>query len=256
MSQTVFPCKFFWIVGASLKEVIQGPDSKIVPQGGSVTFDCTVHTGTCDGEHSVYWFRHESHQGILHMPRDRWKHVPSTGPPSPGSPSASCVYHLQKMNLSSSDAGTYYCAVASCGGILFGNGSKLFVQSKAEDQMAKMKILVWLSIIRTGILLLCVTVCLLVYVGKTRHSRWECSCKSESLLQLSSEITQYKYKNILSFFVTLFNKSNFQKAIVCLLINRLWFVEDDAFCGDIIRAYNIAMKSNNKTVLKKEWEHL
>ncbi|XP_030285847.1 uncharacterized protein LOC115589209 isoform X2 [Sparus aurata] len=162
---------FLSVKGASLKEVIQGPDSKIVPQGGSVTFDCTVHTGTCDGEHSVYWFRHESHQGILHMPRDRWKHVPSTGPPSPGSPSASCVYHLQKMNLSSSDAGTYYCAVASCGGILFGNGSKLFVQSKAEDQMAKMKILVWLSIIRTGILLFCVTVCLLVYVGKTRHSR-------------------------------------------------------------------------------------
>ena len=71
--------------------------------------------------------------------------------------------------------------------------------------------------------------------------------KSESLLQL----TQNKYKNLLSFFVTLFNKSNFQKAIVCLLINRLWFVGDDVFCGDIIKAYNTAIKGNNKTVFKK-----
>ena len=161
---------FFWILIPRPKKLIPGPDPKIFPQGTSVTFDCTVHTGTCDGEHSVYWFRHESCLGILHMPGDRWKHVPSPGSHSPGSPSASCVYHLQNMNLSSSDAGTYYCAVASCGGILFGNGSKLFVQSKAEDQMAKMKILVWLSIIRTGILLFFITVCLLVYVGKTKKS--------------------------------------------------------------------------------------
>ncbi|XP_073331720.1 uncharacterized protein [Pagrus major] len=156
---------FLSVRGVNLKEVIQGPDSKIVPQGGSVTFNCTVHTGTSDGEHSVYWFRHESRQGILHTPGDGWKHVST-----PGSPQESCVYHLQKMNLSSSDAGTYYCAVASCGGILFGNGSKLFVQSDTEDQMAQMRILVWLSIIRTGVLLFFVTVCLLVYIGKSRQS--------------------------------------------------------------------------------------
>jgi len=35
-----------------------------------------------------------------------------------------CVYRFSK-NISSSDAGTYYCAVATCGEILFGNGTKL-----------------------------------------------------------------------------------------------------------------------------------
>lgn len=153
------------IVGANLKGIAQGPVSETVRPGGSVTLNCTVHTGTCDTEHSVYWFRHGSHQGILHTQGDGWKHVSTAG-----SPPQSCVYHLQKMNLSSSDAGTYYCAVASCGEILFGTGSKLLVDGDAGDQMAQMRILVWLSIIRTGILLFFVAVCLLVYVTKSRRS--------------------------------------------------------------------------------------
>ncbi|XP_061089539.1 uncharacterized protein LOC133123228 [Conger conger] len=41
------------------------------------------------------------------------------------SPTQSCVYNFPKRILSHSDAGTYYCAVATCGEILFGNGTKL-----------------------------------------------------------------------------------------------------------------------------------
>ncbi|XP_029311208.1 uncharacterized protein LOC115023978 [Cottoperca gobio] len=104
-------------------KIDQGPVSETIQPGGSVTLNCTVHTGSCDEEHSVYWFRQGSHQGILHTHGRRCKHISSTG-----SPSQSCVYHLQKTNLSSTDAGTYYCAVASCGEVLFGNGSKLFVK--------------------------------------------------------------------------------------------------------------------------------
>lgn len=152
-----------WTVGAKLKEIVQGPVSKTIQPGGSVTLDCTVHTGTCDGEHSVYWFRHESRQGILHVQGDRRKHVSASG-----SRSQSCVYHLQKMNLSSSDSGTYYCAVASCGEILFGNGSKVLVKGDADDPVAQMRILFWLSVSRTGILLFFVIICLLVYISKRR----------------------------------------------------------------------------------------
>lgn len=34
------------------------------------------------------------------------------------------------MKASSSDVGTYYCAVAKCGEILFGNGANLNIQGK------------------------------------------------------------------------------------------------------------------------------
>ncbi|KAM9335614.1 uncharacterized protein ABDE67_020613 [Symphorus nematophorus] len=155
---------FLSVEGASLKEVVQGPASETIHPGGSVTFDCTVHTGTCDEQRHVYWFRHGFHHGILHTHGDGWRRIST-----PGSSSQSCVYHLQKTNLTSSDAGTYYCAVASCGEILFGAGSELLVEADA-DQITQMRILFWLSIIRAGILFFFVASCLLVYVRKTRKS--------------------------------------------------------------------------------------
>ncbi|XP_023837611.1 T-cell surface glycoprotein CD8 beta chain-like [Salvelinus sp. IW2-2015] len=50
--------------------------------------------------------------------------------PEAGSPTQSCVFKLPKMNLSLSDAGTYYCAVVLCGEILFGNGTKLDIKGR------------------------------------------------------------------------------------------------------------------------------
>lgn len=44
-----------------------------------------------------------------------------------------CIYHLSKTIQNLSDTGTYYCAVVTCGVILFGEGSKVdtskYVQS-------------------------------------------------------------------------------------------------------------------------------
>ncbi|XP_045074618.1 signal-regulatory protein delta-like [Coregonus clupeaformis] len=94
--------------------VIQQPVSESVQPGDSVTLNCTIHTETCAGEHSVYWFRHgsgESRPGIIYTHgyrSDQCERSPETG-----SPTQSCVYNLPKRNLSLSDAGTYYCAVAS-----------------------------------------------------------------------------------------------------------------------------------------------
>ncbi|TWW53382.1 hypothetical protein D4764_0159510 [Takifugu flavidus] len=36
-----------------------------------------------------------------------------------------CFYSFSMKNLNTSQTGTYYCAVAACGHILFGNGTKL-----------------------------------------------------------------------------------------------------------------------------------
>nr|XP_046236413.1 uncharacterized protein LOC124054447 isoform X2 [Scatophagus argus] len=97
--------------------------SETIQPGGSVTLNCTVHTGTCDGEHSVYWFKNsgESPPGLIYTHggrKDQCERNPNTQTPS-------CVYKLALKSLNLSHAGIYYCAVAICGHILFGNGTKL-----------------------------------------------------------------------------------------------------------------------------------
>ncbi|XP_045578536.1 immunoglobulin alpha-2 heavy chain-like [Salmo salar] len=138
--------------------VLQQPVSESVQPGDSVTLNCTIHTETCVGEHSVYWFRRgsgESRPGIIYTHGDRSDQCEKSS--EAGSPTQSCVYNLPKRNLSLSDAGSYYCAVASCGEILFGNGTQLDI----EDLHTQMRILVLISIIRTGVLLC--FICILLY---------------------------------------------------------------------------------------------
>ncbi|XP_064787641.1 immunoglobulin alpha-2 heavy chain-like [Oncorhynchus masou masou] len=117
--------------GSNSKTVVDQPVSESVQPGDSVTLNCTIHTETCAGEHSVYWFRRgsgESHPGIIYTHGDRSDQCEES--PDAGSPTQRCVYNLPKRNLNLSDAGTYYCAVALCGEILFGNGTMLDFQGK------------------------------------------------------------------------------------------------------------------------------
>lgn len=104
------------------------PASESVQSGGSVTLNCTVHSGISDSELSVYWFKkgtENSQLGILYI----HAHGSSQciGSSESESPAQSCVYSLTKRNVSLSDAGTYHCAVASCGHILFSKGTRLDV---------------------------------------------------------------------------------------------------------------------------------
>uniref|UniRef100_A0A3B4C753 Ig-like domain-containing protein n=1 Tax=Pygocentrus nattereri TaxID=42514 RepID=A0A3B4C753_PYGNA len=108
--------------------VHQLPVFEAVHPGDSVTLQCSVLTESCSGDHSVYWFRHgsgESHPGIIYTHGNRSDECEKSS--ETDSPTQSCVYKLPKRKLSLSDAGTYYCAVAACGQILFGNGTELNV---------------------------------------------------------------------------------------------------------------------------------
>ncbi|XP_047454359.1 uncharacterized protein LOC125016136 [Mugil cephalus] len=88
---------------------------------GSVTLNCTVRTGTCKGDHSVYWFRNseESHPGVIYIHGHRNDQCER----NPNAQTHTCVYNLPRTNVN--HAGTYYCAVAACGHIAFGNGTKV-----------------------------------------------------------------------------------------------------------------------------------
>ncbi|XP_042257070.1 immunoglobulin kappa light chain-like isoform X2 [Thunnus maccoyii] len=112
--------------GLNIQALVHQSASESIQPGDSVTLNCTVHTGTCDdGEHSVYWFKNsqESHPGIIYThggSNDQCERNNNTQ-------THTCVYNLTMKSLDLSHAGTYYCAVASCGQILFGNGTKLDV---------------------------------------------------------------------------------------------------------------------------------
>uniref|UniRef100_A0A3Q3LHH7 Ig-like domain-containing protein n=1 Tax=Mastacembelus armatus TaxID=205130 RepID=A0A3Q3LHH7_9TELE len=109
--------------GSNIPAQVHQSASESIQPGGSVTLGCTVHTGTCDGEHRVYWFKHsgQAHPGLIYThggSNDQCERKPETQ-------THSCVYNLRMNSLNLSDAGTYYCAVASCGHMLFGNGTRL-----------------------------------------------------------------------------------------------------------------------------------
>ncbi|XP_072542987.1 uncharacterized protein [Salminus brasiliensis] len=97
-----------------------------VKGGESVTLHCSVQSLSCSEKHTVYWLRHDSEKSqpaIIYTHED--SNSQCTRSSETGSSTQSCVYKLPKKNLSPSDAGTYYCAVAACGEILFGNGTNL-----------------------------------------------------------------------------------------------------------------------------------
>ncbi|XP_026214201.1 uncharacterized protein LOC113160950 [Anabas testudineus] len=111
--------------------VVQTVSDPVRP-GDSVTLQCSVLSDsdnkTCPGDHSVYWFRpgsDQSHPEIIYTGGNNECEKRSDSVKS-------CVYHFSK-NISSSDAGTYYCAVATCGQILFGDGTNL----QSEEQNSK-----------------------------------------------------------------------------------------------------------------------
>ncbi|KAG7465284.1 hypothetical protein MATL_G00174730 [Megalops atlanticus] len=107
----------------------------------------------------------------------------------------SCVYKLPKRNLSLSDAGTYYCAVATCGEILFGNGTKL--DFKETEFLA-----IWnpavLALASSNILLMIVIFLLLWTLCKNRND-WHHEGSSVTHTELSPSAGQNQEMDMLNY---------------------------------------------------------
>ncbi|XP_067308076.1 immunoglobulin kappa light chain-like [Pseudorasbora parva] len=109
--------------------VLQQPVPDRLHPGDSVTLQCSIISEICAGEYSVYWFRHSSgysQPGIIYTHENRSDQCMERS--EDGSSTQSCVYSLSQTELRPSDAGIYYCAVATCGKIHFGNGTKLIIE--------------------------------------------------------------------------------------------------------------------------------
>ncbi|XP_041800550.1 uncharacterized protein LOC121611890 [Chelmon rostratus] len=144
--------------------VVQVPPSDRVPPGGSATLQCSVLSDsekkTCPGGLGVYWFRagsHESHPSVIYAhgnSGDECEESPEARSPH------KCVYNFFMDDISPSDAGTYYCAVATCGQVLFGNGTKLDVEgSFIWPQTAKAVIFLLCAVLVVSL----VVIALLIY---------------------------------------------------------------------------------------------
>ncbi|XP_024118093.1 signal-regulatory protein beta-2 [Oryzias melastigma] len=115
----------------AIQTSVDQSSSENIHTGDSVTLNCTVHTGSCDGEHRVYWFRdsEDSHPGLIYTHGGRNDQCERNN----DAQTHSCVYKLPMKNLTESHAGIYYCAVVSCGHILFGNGTKLDLTAEVQN---------------------------------------------------------------------------------------------------------------------------
>ncbi|XP_069550248.1 uncharacterized protein [Brachyistius frenatus] len=108
--------------------VKQSPDVESVWLGEPVTLQCSFlsknqeNTDQCPGACSVHWFkaRFQSLPGIIYTDNIS----------SYEQKERRCVYRLSKTIRDSSDAGTYYCAVDTCGEILFGEGTKVEIRQE------------------------------------------------------------------------------------------------------------------------------
>ncbi|XP_029963992.1 uncharacterized protein LOC115400325 [Salarias fasciatus] len=110
---------------SSISGIFQAPPSAAVHPGESVSLQCSVLSDsekkTCSEDYRVHWFRAGSHQS---HPDFIYTHG---GNAECGNSSQKCFYSFSKK-VSVSDAGTYYCAVAACGEVMFGNGAKLDIK--------------------------------------------------------------------------------------------------------------------------------
>ncbi|XP_053091246.1 uncharacterized protein LOC113547192 [Pangasianodon hypophthalmus] len=102
--------------------VLQSSVLESVSAGASVTLQCSVLSESRAADLQVLWFRAappQSHPQIIYT------HHNSSHQCESSSSTHTCVYSFSKNILSLSDTGTYYCAVAVCGKIIFGNGTRV-----------------------------------------------------------------------------------------------------------------------------------
>ncbi|XP_047441565.1 uncharacterized protein LOC125008393 [Mugil cephalus] len=131
---------YLLVEGNTERTVVQTVSYPVRP-GDSVTLQCSVlsdsENKTCPGDLSVFWFRagsQTSHPNIIYTDGDM-----SNKCEKRSETQKRCVYSFSK-DVSSSDAGTYYCAVATCGEILFGNGTKLETAHAAGSELVALVI--------------------------------------------------------------------------------------------------------------------
>uniref|UniRef100_A0A3P9ATP9 Ig-like domain-containing protein n=1 Tax=Maylandia zebra TaxID=106582 RepID=A0A3P9ATP9_9CICH len=160
--------------------VIQELPSAPIYQGDSVTLQCSVlsdlQKNTCPED--VYWFRagmDETHPSVIYVYRssgDECERQSDVHSPR------KCVYKFSKNNISSSDSGNYYCAVATCGHVIFGGTFK--EMSFGDSQVVNTVVFLLCAALAISLMI----IALLSYVIKNK--KYNCS----NVVTLSQQVTE------------------------------------------------------------------
>ncbi|XP_036932353.1 uncharacterized protein LOC119007091 [Acanthopagrus latus] len=175
---------FLNITEPEVTAITQDSLSAPVRPGDSVTLQCSVLCETCPGGHSVFWFRagsDESDLGVIHS-HGGAECETSLEARSP----QKCIYSFSK-NVSSSDAGTYYCAVATCGKVLFGNGTKLDTEANVKVSGRSQRTSTVLALLCSALALSLLVIASLTYA--VRKKRCHCCKAAAAVLQTKAAST-------------------------------------------------------------------
>uniref|UniRef100_A0A3Q3EWQ4 Ig-like domain-containing protein n=1 Tax=Labrus bergylta TaxID=56723 RepID=A0A3Q3EWQ4_9LABR len=188
IKMTVLKGTFLQIKGPepSITSVVQDISQDPVHPGDLMTLQCSVlsesENNTCPGKHRVFWFRagsDENHPSVIYTHGNR----PGGCEESPEAHSPQkCVYSFSKT-VKSSDASTYFCAVAACGEILFGNGTKIDIKGNSDNQTA----VIALSLLSAALAISLIIIAFLIHIIKTK------SCESSKGNRTLSQINKIKY---------------------------------------------------------------
>ncbi|XP_035983522.1 uncharacterized protein LOC105925122 [Fundulus heteroclitus] len=112
----------------NITAIIQHPLPGQVHPGDPVSLQCSVlfnsEDETCSTDHRVYWFQTGSSKSLPSFIYAHGNHGNECENSTEDHSGQRCIYSFS-VNVSSSDVGTYYCAVASCGVIMYSKGIKL-----------------------------------------------------------------------------------------------------------------------------------
>lgn len=107
---------------SNIQVMVNQLDLSPVRPGDSVELKCEVHGEKCKEEKRFYWFRQTMAQSVSIHPIEGNCVYEARGR------KCTLTYAIQSVNVS--NEGIYYCALASCGEIVFGNGTQVQLTSK------------------------------------------------------------------------------------------------------------------------------
>ncbi|XP_053487847.1 uncharacterized protein LOC128611975 isoform X2 [Ictalurus furcatus] len=182
--------------------VFQSGVSDSVPAGASVTLQCSVLSESRSAELQVLWFRAappQSHPQIIYT------HHNSSHQCESGSSTHTCVYNFSKNILSLNDTGTYYCAVAVCGKIIFGNGTRVQLENVSDLVRSLGPEVIYLAVV----VAVCVVVIFTqVFIICKMRSREQSRARPQQYSAVEKTANQGRDAAELSYAALHFNKKN------------------------------------------------